>query len=447
VPLAGVARPRPNSPHASSAIGGAVRARSAAALSTLEAETASSELPVGSHAPAADQLSEPLLASNSGALAKPESTLERAAPEPSPDSALAGAFSVAVQAPSPALEPAAGDEWFVGINGVPVGPIKLAELRAKAAAGAINKESLVWRDGFEEWKALGAFPELVAIVEEGSSSARASLAPMTPPPNLTAMSATVPRAVVDLAPGASISIVPGEDLDELEQMAGLRRKSSFSLAQVFAMVVAIMFGLTVGFVVFSGTEKTKEVVKYVEVPSQAQKGAESTSQVESETAAQDEADADDDKQPKQIAKTGKGTKSTPTPAGENTGLKGLSGLSGLSPGPASGPQGNTATNSNSGKPLDSAAVQGTVRRYTGSVKRSCWQPALDTRDANAPTAARVAVTITVGGSGAVQNVSTSGDPRGYRGLATCIARRVRGWQFPASTGPTTVNVPFVFAAQ
>jgi len=57
------------------------------------------------------------------------------------------------------------------------------------------------------------------------------------------------------------------------------------------------------------------------------------------------------------------------------------------------------------------------------------------------------VTITVSPSGSVQNVSTSGDPRGYRGLAGCIASRVRGWQFSASSGTTTVNVPFVFAAQ
>jgi hypothetical protein len=81
------------------------------------------------------------------------------------------------------------------------------------------------------------------------------------------------------------------------------------------------------------------------------------------------------------------------------------------------------------------------------VKRSCWQPALDTRDKDAPTSARVNVTITVAPSGSVQDVSTSGDPRGYPGLASCIAGRVRGWQFPAASASTTLNVPFVFAAQ
>ena len=50
-------------------------------------------------------------------------------------------------------------------------------------------------------------------------------------------------------------------------------------------------------------------------------------------------------------------------------------------------------------------------------------------------------------AGNVQSVSASGDPRGYRGLASCITSRVRAWRFPASSGQTTVNVPFVFAAQ
>jgi TonB family protein len=81
------------------------------------------------------------------------------------------------------------------------------------------------------------------------------------------------------------------------------------------------------------------------------------------------------------------------------------------------------------------------------VKRSCWQPALDSRAPDAPTGARVAVKIDIAPGGNVSGVSSSGDPRGYRGLATCIESRVRNWSFPPSSGATTVNVPFVFAAQ
>jgi TonB family protein len=97
--------------------------------------------------------------------------------------------------------------------------------------------------------------------------------------------------------------------------------------------------------------------------------------------------------------------------------------------------------------LDGGQIQSTVARYTGSVKRACWQPALDTRDKDAPTTARVNVAITVLPSGSVSNAAVGGDPKGYRGLSQCISSRVRGWQFPPSGDSTTVNVPFVFAAQ
>ncbi len=366
-----------------------------------------------------------------------------------PGSALAGAFSAAVQAPSSELEVSAGDEWFVGINGVPVGPIKLTELRAKAAAGAVTKDSLVWRDGFEEWKPLGTYPELVAIVEEGSSSGRASFEPFAAPEDATVVSQTVPRTELQPVQSPQVEQSPAvvDNMAELEELAGLKRKGGPSVPQVFAMAVAILFGLTVGFVIFSGSSETKEVVKYVKVPAESDGKAKAKIPAESDSKTDSKSEEEEQESATQGAKTQKVTKATPAKAEQKGGLKGLSGLSGLATGPSNGPVGNQATKSTSGKPLDSAAVQSTVRRYTASVKRSCWQPALDTRDSNAPTSARVAVTITVAGSGAVQSVSTSGDPHGYRGLASCIARRVRTWQFPASSGTTTVNVPFVFAAQ
>jgi hypothetical protein len=100
-----------------------------------------------------------------------------------------------------------------------------------------------------------------------------------------------------------------------------------------------------------------------------------------------------------------------------------------------------------GRQLDSSAIQRTVSNYVPSVRRGCWQPALDSRAPDAPSSARVVAAVTIASSGTVQQVTTSGDPRGYRGLARCIESRVRGWTFPRSGGTTTVNVPFVFAAQ
>ena len=382
--------------------------------------------------------------------------------------ALAGAFSLAVGGASDSNGPDSlsmpADEWFVGINGVPVGPIRLSELRSKAASGSVNRESLVWRDGFEDWRPLGTFPELSAIVDESVSSARASLTPFTPP--VAAVSAPTPSpANVDVAaappPSSSTSTssevepyaagngVTGAAVvtDELEA-AGVPKRSGTSPAAWIAVAMALMFGLTIGFVLFNKGNKTVEVVKYVDrvVPGAAS-GV--VAAPDPSAAVSDGANAPVDsknsvKRPTAPAKSA--TASSTEPDKGISGLKGLQGLGSLGPGrgPESGPSG---TVSGTGQ-LDGAQIQSTVSRYTGSVKRACWQPALDTRDKDAPTTARVNVAITVLPSGSVSNaVVNGGDPKGYRGLSQCISSRVRGWQFPPSGDTTTVNVPFVFAAQ
>ncbi len=370
--------------------------------------------------------------------------------------ALAGAFTqafgggdVPTEVEAPHSMP--GDEWFVGINGVPVGPIRLSELRSKAASGAVGKESLVWRDGFEDWRPLRTYPELVAIVEEGLSSARASLTPFTPPAaearevqaKLAAAAAVDPFAIAPSPSAVTGSAVVTEDLSGM-----LPPRQGTSPLVWVAMVIAIGLGVTLGFVLFGGkpTERIVEVekTKIVEVPA---KGTEQVAQG-TQGAAEVAPAAGDPQAPKKPTTGGKVASSAPVEDTKkpNTGLSGLSGLSNVGPsgGPATGgPSGATG----GGAQLDGGQIQSTVARYTGSVKRRCWQPALDARAKDAPMTAKVTVTITVGGSGSVQNATTSGDPRGYSGLASCIASSVRSWQFPASGGTTIANVPFVFAGQ
>jgi predicted Zn finger-like uncharacterized protein len=109
--------------------------------------------------------------------------------------ALAGAFRSNVQrddevsAPVDMSDLSVADEWYVAINGVPVGPIRIAEVRRKAAIGAVTEESLCWQEGLDEWRALRSFPELATIVREAFASGRSSL---TPPPPEGRRSATPP---------------------------------------------------------------------------------------------------------------------------------------------------------------------------------------------------------------------------------------------------------------
>jgi len=235
--------------------------------------------------------------------------------------------------------------------------------------------------------------------------------------------------------------------DDLEA-AGIQRRGGSSPAAWIAVGIALLFGLTIGFVLFNkGQGKPVEIVKYVDrpVPGAASVAAAAGDKV---TSLDESTVPGDSKNPgKHVAGTSKsGTAaSTAEPDKGLTGLKGLSGLGALGPkGPdVSGPTGAVQGTGQ----LDGSQIQSTVARYTGSVKRACWQPALDTRDKDAPTTARVNVAITVLPSGSVSNAAVGGDPKGYRGLSQCISSRVRGWQFPPSGDSTTVNVPFVFAAQ
>ena len=81
---------------------------------------------------------------------------------------LSTGFARAVSAPPPAMTPQAPptEDWYVGVGGVPLGPVRLAVIREKALSGSVDGESLVWREGFDEWQPLKTFPALLAMIDE-----------------------------------------------------------------------------------------------------------------------------------------------------------------------------------------------------------------------------------------------------------------------------------------
>jgi predicted Zn finger-like uncharacterized protein len=134
------------------------------------------------------------------ALATSLTSAKPAAPKPerSGGGALAGAFRSNVQredegsAPFDMADLAPGDDWYVAVNGVPVGPIRVAEVRRKAALGAVTEDSLVWQEGLDEWRPLKTFPDLAADVREAAASGRISITP--PPPDVRPSSPPPARA-------------------------------------------------------------------------------------------------------------------------------------------------------------------------------------------------------------------------------------------------------------
>jgi hypothetical protein len=398
------------------------------------------------------------------------------------------------------------EEWYVGINGVPVGPVRLADLRRKAANGLITEESLVWREGFEEWVPLRTFPELTAMLKESATAGRTSLTP-TPgtaapiPPSRA--HAPLPRGPVSPAgSGIRPSVTP-------------RGVASQPRSNVLAFAAR---GATAEKIDGLGEPSLEEQVKFDEsvrppppaapdaapVPAapvlpgfgpigsrrqlqhaHAAKGARTIGLVicsagcssawapwscscRDRTAETRRTDRIGDGARARYSGAGGGRGGTrpSAPSGEARrsgglppGTKGkgaaaepaspgairssLTGLGGLVGGP-SAPSGGS-TSSGGGGQLQAADVERVVQSHRAFVKRQCWEPALGAKAPNSPSSARVVVSINVAKDGSVPSVTTTGGD-GYPGLASCVQGQVTKWKFPPSDG-STVTVPFVFAAQ
>jgi hypothetical protein len=86
-------------------------------------------------------------------------------------------------ATGPVVRKSGVPEWHVSINDVPVGPVHLEEMGHKIDAGAVSEYSLVWREGFEEWRPLATVPALMALLHERRHSGpppRSSFSSMPP---------------------------------------------------------------------------------------------------------------------------------------------------------------------------------------------------------------------------------------------------------------------------
>jgi predicted Zn finger-like uncharacterized protein len=152
-----------------------------------------------------------------------------AAPAPRPAAAPAARPAAAAPAPRPAApqphrtrsssslpavrayDPAIDDvEWYVGIAGSPVGPIRASAIRERAAGGEVDGESLVWREGLPEWKPLKTFPELLAAIVPAAPAPAPTPEPalITPQPPKPAAPAPAPAPAPVAAAPAPVAPAP-----------------------------------------------------------------------------------------------------------------------------------------------------------------------------------------------------------------------------------------------
>jgi predicted Zn finger-like uncharacterized protein len=421
-------------------------------------------------------------------------SLTSARPAPPKQGALAGAFKTTVQhedessAPFDMSELSGSDDWYVAINGVPVGPVRVAEVRRKAALGAVTEDSLVWQEGLDEWRPLRSFPDLTAIVRTAALGGRTSVTPpppearTNPPPaarlssrpsttnpsvqrpgvprstplgpaptrsNVVAISSRLataeklnePTAIspsalpqptepgIEPAAGASSSIIPPPARKELPWIP------------ILMVVCGLGFSVTLGLALapklsdlMHGSVTPAPTTSSASAPPVASSSSVAVAQPSAEAPATAAAPPPV-KGPQAGGAVARAT-SAPTSTGRSLDLRGLgSNNVALADDPTGdGPK-------VAGQCLSEGQVRKVVQLHMVAVRRSCWER---NQTANTKPSVNINVTLTVGADGSSQAVSASGDDPS---VAKCIENDVRSWRFPAMGCTQTTSIPFKFLLQ
>jgi predicted Zn finger-like uncharacterized protein len=428
-----------------------------------------------------------------------------AGPKPAP-SALAGAFRSSVQreeeisAPFDMAEVSPVDDWYVAINGVPVGPVRVAEIRRKASLGAVTEDSLVWQEGLDEWRPLRTFPELVAIIRAPTTTGRSSL---TPPPadarstgaaprtstrpagtagspraasarpasgsnaplhrsNVVAITSrlataerleeSLPDALPVVSPAARpvVETHPASVADPFAASpasaqaatasadAGTGSRKGAPWMAIAMTAAAVAFGMTAAIAVFMRPQPTPApVVVQMPAPIPGPVNAPApATQPSSDLAPAASATASPGKP--SVAWAG-GAKSAPTPAaagGRSLDLHSLT--QGTTIAPTDDPGSESAPKA-AGQCFSEGQVQQVIGLHQIALRRACWE-----RSSTPKPTVNVAVSMTIGPDGSAQNVSASGDETS---VAKCIENDVRGWHFPALGCSQKTGFSFKFVRQ
>jgi predicted Zn finger-like uncharacterized protein len=412
-----------------------------------------------------------------------------AAPKPErPQGALAGAFKSSVQredensAPFDMSELSPSDDWYVAINGVPVGPIRISEVRRKASLGAVTEDSLVWQEGLDEWRPLRSFPELAVIVRGALAGARVSTPPppdarssllppsrassrpvpaspphrataarggvlASPPPprsNVVALTsrlataerleAPLPRAAAAAdaiaAPSSAASSYPGA----VSPAAPSRRPIPW--IPIAMVVLAGAFGTTFAIEIARQRSAPPPAVQapapiVVQVPASPTPSTGAPQQAI-------EFGAPNPTTPTPPGKVAMGSAAKAVPSATSSGRSlDLSGISrnNLLPGEDPGSEGPKTP----GQCFSEGQVQQVIGNHQVGVRRACWE-----RNATTKLTVNVAVALTIGPDGSAQSVTTTGDEPS---VAKCIENDVRSWRFPAMGCSQKTGFSFKFVRQ
>ena len=332
--------------------------------------------------------------------------------------------------------------WHVAIRNQPMGPMSEESIRRHIEDGAVHGGSLVWREGFDEWKPLSAVRELGYLLETPGASG-------------------APReSLFDLPPLQSRSIMltgaPPPPAAHSYLLNGIVAVVAFSLGMLFMYVIGSRGG--------AGAPAPQMPAGGAPIPGTVDDGtgvqgglptlhsgsltitltnptllAEPTSGAAAGTPGSTSGrsggrtggrSAGNGTQP-----GGNGTKTSPAPyvPGQDLGPAGGTIRTGGGPAPI-------AIGGGGPRPLSGEQILPVVQAGQGGIQ-VCYNQAR-ARDFVADLSMRL--TIQISPDGSVADVNLSSDDYVTSELNDCIVGRVQRWQFPRASAASRVVLPFAF---
>lgn len=335
--------------------------------------------------------------------------------------------------------------WHVSIRNQPMGPMNEEAIRRHIENGEVNVNSLVWREGFDEWRALGQVRDLSYLAELAVKVAGGGKV------------AGSQDSIFELPPLQRAAVVQAPPVPPLQRW----------LTHAIVAVVFFALGMIVMYLVSgeggtgsadrgpasSGLPAVEEVAAGGEALPTLHSGA-LTIQLTNPTVV-----AEETVQPE--ATTGGGTATggggTRRPGSRGSGGSGSasgsgsgSGPTGFLPGRDTEPIGGTIRTGGgvltmgggaaAPRPLSAQQILPVVQSGQSGIQH-CYNQAR-ARDFVADLSVRL--TIEISPDGSVRKATLASDDYLTGDLESCIVTRVRQWQFPRATATSRVVLPFSF---
>ena len=388
--------------------------------------------------------------------------------------------------------------WFVAIDGSPAGPITARDISRHSKNRKVTDASLVWKEGMPDWVNLRNCKELVGLLAkidieialDGDKAAKPGEKEVEQP----RLGLFIPekKEEVEESPlkGGSVGVLAdrfdapppaakGEAFDDFlsgdqalfpddssgiaslqsispTRPAGPDRWVKFAAVGFFALAVLVL-GVIIVF--GEGTAEIKTVVeikeRVIERVVYKDRPIEGTS-----VRIQD--------RPPKSGEDGSGSGSAGTQKGSGSSKYKSSGksapkvesaeerkkrlLAQMSGGPPVGnhdlvggtsAQDSSGGSSSGGTALSSKQLSGVVNKNKGRLQ-ICYEQSLKKSEAPDDRDVKIMLRATVGGSGMVKNVNIGGAGAKLPSLKSCMERSIKKWVFPASSGESKIEFPFLF---